>query len=190
MFVVNWFYDMLQDWGWVNKEANVLFLGLDNAGKTTLLKLLSSNRLGQFKPTRNATNAQITYKNTVFTAHDVGGHKEARKIWKDYFDGVDGIIYIIDTSDKKRLYETKDELNYVLLDETIVTKPILILGNKIDKNDAISEPQLRTLLGLQQTTGKGNVNVYKNTRPIEVFMCSLINREGYGEGFTWLAQYV
>lgn len=106
-----------------------------------------------------------------------------------------------------------------MTDETIGNVPILILGNKIDKPEAISEERLREMFGLYgQTTGKvtqvtecsqnehlynnsvficcmlflqGNIPLKElNTRPLEVFMCSVLKRQGYGEGFRWLSQYI
>ncbi|KAF6082843.1 secretion associated Ras related GTPase 1B [Phyllostomus discolor] len=80
----------------------------------------------------------------------------------------------------------------LMTDETIANVPILIFGNKIDRPEAISEERLREMFGLYgQTTGKGNVPLKElNARPLEVFMCSVLKRQGYGEGFRWMAQYI
>ena len=184
------FWSILQNLGLANKNARLLFLGLDNAGKTTLLHMLRDNRLVQHPPTHHPTCEELLIDNIKFIAYDLGGHKEARRLWSDYFNTVDGIIYIIDVSDTNRISETKLELDYLLMNNNIDGVPIVILGNKIDKYGALSERQLRESIGLHYTTGTGVVKLSDGVRPIEIFMCSISEREGYGEAFRWLSQYI
>lgn len=70
--------------------------------------------------------------------------------------------------------------------------PFLILGNKIDIANAAPEEELRRSLGLHNiTTGKNRGdNSDRSMRPVEVFMCSIVRRQGYGDGFRWLSQYI
>lgn len=95
----------------------------------------------------------------------------------------------MDAKDHERLPEAKAEIDALLSMEELAKVPFVVLGNKIDHPEAVSEDELRQRLGLWQTTGKGRVPL-EGIRPIEVFMCSVVMRQGYGEAIRWLSQYV
>lgn len=167
-----------------------MFLGLDNAGKTTLLHMLKDDRMAVHEPTLHPTSESLKMGNINFTTFDLGGHVQARRVWREYFPAVDGVVFLIDVADRDRLMEARNELISLQQDEQIASAPILILGNKIDKDGALSEDGLRGFLGIQ-TTGKAKIPLSQLTsRPMEIFMCSVLKKQGYGEGFNWLGNYI
>jgi len=188
-WLFSWFWDVLSYLNLSYKNAKILFLGLDNAGKTTLLHLLRDGHIHQHQPTGHPTSEELTLGNIRFKAYDLGGHTTARQIWRNYYTTVDAIVFLVDSMDRERFSEAKKELDALLSQEDLAHVPFLILGNKIDGPRAASEQELRDALGLNQTTGKGK-NCPSDIRPIELFMCSLVKQMGYGEGFQWLANYL
>lgn len=192
--VFGWFSDtfssILTTFGLQNKKARILFLGLDNAGKTTLLHMLRDDKIILHEPTRHPQFEELVIGNIRFKTHDLGGHMAARRLWKNYFAAVEGIVFLVDVTDHDRFPEAREELSRLLMDETLGTCPFLILGNKIDRKGAVSEMQLQKELGLHQLSGKKNSSLPEGQKPIEIFMCSIVKRAGYAEGFKWMSNYL
>jgi GTP-binding protein SAR1 len=179
----NFFKSVLGYLGLYNKKASLLFLGLDNAGKTTLLHMLKNDRMTQTAPTIHPHSEELKMGNIRFNTYDLGGHETARKIWKDYFPAVDGILFLVDSADAKRFAEAKEELENILKTPELENIPIAILGNKIDKNGAASEEEIRESLDF-------NGLFSKDTRPSELFMCSITKKIGYSKALEWLSGYL
>ena len=181
--LLDFFKDLLGYLGLYNKKANLLFLGLDNAGKSTLLYVLKTNKNTQTSPTQYPHSEELKLGNIKFTTYDVGGHESARKIWKEYFPAIDGIIFIVDSADKNRFPETKDELHKLLSCMELNNIPIAVLGNKIDLEEAATKEELKNALELYPVFIKGDRN-------IELFMCSVTKKVGYKNAFNWIANFL
>lgn len=120
----------------------------------------------------------------TFKAFDLGGHEAVRKTWKKYYAAIDGIIYLIDSSDHARFDESKVEFNKIINAKELCQVPILILGNKIDLPNAVSEEHLRLFFGLANNSSFGIEKISSiNGRPVELFMCSISKKIGYTTGF-------
>jgi len=191
MWLYDWFWNTLHSLGLYNKTAKMVFIGLDNAGKTTLMHMLRDNKLQTFMPTQKPTTEELSMGNIVFTAYDLGGHEIARRVWHDFYVDIDAIVFIIDAASPQRFKESKTELDELLNNEDLRKVPFLVLGNKIDCAEAVEEYTLRSVFDLTRTYGKGiDVVTNSDVRPLEVFMCSVVKRQGYKEGFNWLAQFI
>jgi len=189
--VASWFRSLFDFLGLFPRDAKICFLGLDNAGKTTLLQMLKEGRVSVSKPTLYPQNEELMIRNIRFRTFDLGGHETARRIWKDYYATVNGLIFIVDAADRTRFVEAREELHMLLEEPSLHDVPIAVLGNKIDIAVAASEDELRHSLGLPRhmTCGKDAVAAAgKQARRVEVFMCSVVKQMGYAEAFEWLSK--
>ena len=99
MFIYNFLRSGLEWLGFFQKSANIIFLGLDNAGKTTMLNMLQTGKFLAMDSTVHPHKAEVTIGNIKFNSYDLGGHAQARKVWREYTGSVDGIIFMVDAAD-------------------------------------------------------------------------------------------
>jgi GTP-binding protein SAR1 len=183
--------------GWLGlheKTGTIIFLGLDNSGKTTLLRLLAGGKLAMHSPTVHPTNEELRVGGVRFSAHDLGGHEQTRRLWKDYYAAVDAVVFIIDTADRERAAEARTELMGLLAAEELRDTVFLVLGNKTDIEGAMDEREVRDFFHIQDTDdggGDGAAGADAAGRAMHLSMCCLVRGargEGYEEGFRWLGE--
>ena len=157
-----------------------MFLGLDNAGKSALLHVLKTDRVTQTRPTIHPHSEELKMGNLVLNTFDLGGHVQARYIWRDYFPAIDAILFLVDAVDTARFEEAYKELTNILESPELVNIPIAILGNKIDMAGAVSIEELKAALNYDELFAKAN-------RPMEVFMTSVTKKIGYSDALQWIS---
>merc|ERR1712211_149173 len=110
--------------------ARIIMLGLDNAGKTTVLYKLKLGEVVTTIPTIGFNVESVQYKHINFTVWDVGGQTKIRPLWQHYFENSDAVIFVVDSQDRGRLAEAKEELDGVLNDDRLRNATLLVFNNK------------------------------------------------------------
>ena len=155
-------------------DKKVLFLGLDNAGKSTLLFQMRDNQYKDTVPTVGLNVEQIKYKNDNFTLWDVSG--QATRLWKHYFDKIHAVIFVIDSGDQERLQKAKVLLHRCFGDKDLSVAPILVFANKQDLDEKMSGEEIYEKLEITNVIASGR------KKDILFQKCSAKSGEGVWEG--------
>ncbi|MCJ1289553.1 ADP-ribosylation factor, Arf Arf6 [Xylographa carneopallida] len=189
-----------------SKEMRLLMLGLDAAGKTStcspvlpaleflmlqeklpltavptaILYKLKLNQDVTTIPTVGFNVETVTYKNVKFNVWDVGGQDKIRPLWRHYFSGTQGLIFVIDSNDRTRIDEARQELHRIILDREMKEALLLVFANKQDISGAMSPQEVQERLKLSQL---------KDKIWYVVPSCATTG-EGLFEGLGWLSNNV
>ena len=126
----------------MKKDMRILMVGLDAAGKTTILYKLKLGEVVTTIPTIGFNVETVEYKNISFTVWDVGGQDKIRNLWRHYYQNTQGLIFVVDSNDKARIEDAKSELHKMLQEEELKEADLLVFANKQDLPRAMSAPEL------------------------------------------------
>mmetsp|Transcript_14958 Transcript_14958/g.20910 ORF Transcript_14958/g.20910 Transcript_14958/m.20910 type:complete len:193 (+) Transcript_14958:127-705(+) len=163
--------------GLEKQEHRILLLGLDCAGKTTILYKLKLGETVTTIPTIGFNVETVEYANLVFKMWDVAGEDKIRTLWKHYFQGATALIFVIDSADSSRMEEASNELHKLLDEEQLKNIPLLVYANKQDLPNKMPVGSVLERLELFK----------EKTRPCLVQGCSAVGGEGLYPGLDWLA---
>ena len=170
------------------KEAQVLILGLDNAGKTTTLEQIKAiykktnpMPFNKIPPTIGLNIGRIELNNVKAIFWDLGGQNSFRVIWDKYYSEAHGLIYIVDSSDSERLDEAVSVFKDMIRHTDLLSIPILIMANKQD---------LKGALGIEKLESVFDVKTVARSRPCRVQLCSAYTREGITDAMDYLMEQV
>ncbi|NXE14572.1 ARF5 factor, partial [Lophotis ruficrista] len=124
-------------------------VGLDAAGKTTILYKLKLGEIVTTIPTIGFNVETVEYKNICFTVWDVGGQDKIRPLWRHYFQNTQGLIFVVDSNDRERVQESAEELQKMLQEDELRDAVLLVFANKQDMPNAMAVSELTDKLGLQ-----------------------------------------
>lgn len=160
--------------------ARLCMLGLDAAGKTTVLYKLKLNEVITTIPTIGFNVEEIQFQNLTMTVWDIGGQKTIRPLWKHYLKDNDGLIFVVDSSDRERFAEVKEELWSLLREDELRNTNLLVFANKQDMPGAVNPSELTDKLDLMSL---------KDRRWFVQASCAK-SGEGIVEGLQWLSEAI
>ena len=159
------------------KNVRILMVGLDAAGKTTVLYQLKMGETVKTIPTIGFNVETLDYKGLNFTVWDVGGQDKIRVLWKHYYQNTDGLIFVVDSNDQDRIEDAAEELKKMLAEEELKDCAVLVMANKQDLNGALAPGEVTKRLGMGDL--KGRTWLVQGT--------SATTGQGLKEGLDWMA---
>merc|ERR1712166_933613 len=159
-------------------EMRILMVGLDAAGKTTILYKLKLGEVVTTIPTIGFNVEEVQYKNINFTVWDVGGQDKIRKLWRYYYQNTQGLIFVVDSNDRDRIEDAREELAKMLDEDEMRDAVVLVYANKQDLPNAMTAAEITEKMGLQ------------NMRNRQWFIQSACATTGDGlyEGLDWMSR--
>ncbi|EDO28892.1 predicted protein [Nematostella vectensis] len=159
-----------------NEEHKVIIVGLDNAGKTTILYQFLMNEVVHTSPTIGSNVEEIVWKNIHFIMWDIGGQESLRSAWNTYYTNTEFLILVIDSTDRERLAISKAELYQMLANEELKQAALLILANKQDIKGSMSVAEISEQLNLACIKDHG----------WHIQACCALTGEGLYQGLEWI----
>ena len=159
------------------KDIRILMLGLDGAGKTTMLSKFKIGEIVKL-PSITGFNVEIlSYKGLSFTVWDIGGQDKIRELWKHNYPNTDGLIFVVDSNNRDRIGYAAEQLKKILSEEELKDCPILVFANKQDLDNSLHPSEVTEKLG------KGQFK--RITWLVQGVSCTL--EKGIKEGLDWMA---
>jgi len=175
--VLQWFRSLF----WT-KEIEITLIGLANAGKTSLVNVLTAGQYSEtMVPTVGFNLKRVTKGNVTIKLWDIAGQPRFRSIWDRYCRGVNAIIFMVDASPDASdlLPQARTELHSLLQDPSLAATPVLVLANKSDLDKAMGAQQIIEAMDLASISDR-EISCYsiscKNQRNIDITLQWLIKR--------------
>merc|ERR1712032_1010884 len=162
------------------RDMRILMVGLDAAGKTTVLYKLKLGEVITTIPTIGFNVETVEYKNLNFTVWDVGGQEKIRKLWRHYYQGTNGLIFVLDSNDRDRIEEAREELTKILVEEEMRDVVVLVFANKQDLPNSMTAADITEKLGLHEL----------RHRQWYIQSTCATTGDGLYEGLDWLSRAV
>lgn len=163
-----------------NEEHKVIIVGLDNAGKTTILYQFLMSEVVHTSPTIGSNVEEVVWKNIHFLMWDIGGQESLRSAWNTYYTNTEFLILVVDSTDRERLAVTKAELYNMLNHEDLRQAGVLIFANKQDIKGSMSVAEISEQLNLTSIKDHG----------WHIQACCALTGEGLYQGLEWITNHI